>query len=326
MIRPLRSAPTRLALASLLALGALGLAAAPAQAAAPMVKTQAPGYYRMMLGAFEVTALNDGTVDLPVDKLLKAPAAKVQAGLARNFQGLPAETSVNGWLVNTGSRLVLIDAGAGSLFGPTLGRLVQQLKAAGYQPEQVDDIFITHMHPDHVGGLVADGKLVFPNATVHADQREAEFWLSPAKLEAAPADAKGFFQGAQASVNPYVAAGHFAAIKEEGEVVPGIRAIATLGHTAGHTSYAVESQGKRLVVIGDLIHVAAVQLDDPHVTIGFDTDSKAADAARAKAFAQLAKDGSLVGAAHFSFPGMGHLRAAGKGWQWVPVNYSSQVK
>lgn len=326
MNRFFHSPRTRLAVASLLALGSAGLATAPAHAAAPMVKTQGPGYYRVMLGAFEVTALDDGTVAMPVDKMLHAPAAKVQAGLARNFQSLPADMSVNSWLINTGSRLVLIDAGAGSLYGPTLGRLAQRIQAAGYQLEQIDDIFITHMHPDHVGGLMANSTRAFANATVHADQREADFWLSTAKAGAAPAEAKSSFQGAMASLNPYIAAGRFAPIKEEGEVVPGIRAWATLGHTAGHTSYVVESQGKRLVVIGDLIHVAAVQLDDPGITVGFDSDTKAAAATRAKVFAKLAKDETLVGAAHISFPGMGRLRAAGKGWQWVPVVYSSQVQ
>lgn len=326
MIQFLHSSGSRFVLASLLALGSLGMATAPAHAAAPMVKTQAAGYYRMMLGAFEVTALSDGTVAMPADKLLHAPAAKIKAGLSRNFQSSLVEMSVNSWLINTGSRLVLIDAGAGNLYGPTLGRLTQQIQAAGYQPEQIDDIFITHMHPDHVGGLMVNGTRAFANATVHADQREADFWLSTANAEAAPAEMKGSFQGAIGSLNPYIAAGRFAPFKEQGEVVPGVRAWATLGHTAGHTSYVVESEGKRLVVIGDLIHVAAMQLDEPSITVGFDADVKAAAATRAKVFSRLAKDGTLVGAAHISFPGMGHLRAAGKGWQWVPVVYNSQFQ
>lgn len=316
------------ALAATLALGGLAVASlsAPAQAAAPQLKTQAPGWYRLMLGSFEVTALSDGTVGLPVDQLLHAPAGRVAEGLKQHFQQTPLETSVNAWLINTGSRLVLVDAGAGGLFGPTLGQLAAQIRAAGYQPEQVDDVLITHMHPDHVGGLVANGQRVFPNATVHADKADADFWLSPTRAEAAPKDMKGFFQGASVSLSPYVAAGRFKPFERDGEILPGIRAVAAHGHTAGHAVYRVESQGQRLVLIGDLIHVASVQLASPEVTIAFDTDEPEAAATRARVFAELARDGSLVAATHFSFPGVGRLRQAGKGWQWLPLDYSSQVR
>ena len=322
---PLRHLLHSAALAAILALGA-GAGPTAALAAAPQAKTQAPGFYRVMLGEFEVTALSDGTVDLPVDKLLKEPAAKTTAALKKSFMSVPVETSVNGYLVNTGVKLVLIDAGAGTLFGPTLGKLVASLQAAGYKPEQVDDILITHMHPDHVGGLVANGAIVFPNATVHADKRDADFWLSKAKLEQASADAKGFFQGAMASLNPYVAAGKFQPFEGSAGIVPGVKAWSSYGHTAGHTSYVVESKGQKLIVAGDLIHVGAVQFPDPAVTIDFDTDKKAAAATRAKVFAHAAKEGALIGAAHLSFPGLGHLRAAGKSWQWIPVNYTTQLK
>lgn len=299
---------------------------APALAAAPQLKTQAPGWYRLMVGSVEVTSLSDGTVALPVDKLLHAPAGRVAEGLKQHFQQAPLETSVNAWLINTGSRLVLVDAGAGTLFGPTLGKLAAQIRAAGYQPEQVDDILITHMHPDHVGGLAVDGQRVFPNATVHADKADADYWLSPAKADAAPQELKGFFQGAMVSLNPYVQAGRFVSLERDGEIVPGVRALAAHGHTAGHVAYAVESQGQRLVLAGDLIHVASVQLASPEVTIAFDTDEAQAANTRSRMFAELARDGSLVAVTHFSFPGVGHLRQSGKGWTWVPLDYSSQVR
>jgi len=316
------------ALCAALGLGGASLLLAPAtaSAAAPQQRTQAPGFYRTMLGDFEVTALSDGTIDLDVAKLLAEPADKTDAALARAFVKGPVETSVNAFLINTGTRLVLVDAGAGTLFGPTVGKLLASLRAAGYQPEQVDDIFITHLHPDHVGGLTADGQRVFPNATLHADQRDADFWLSPANLAAAPESSKAFFQGAMASVNPYVAAGKYQPFDADGEPVPGIRTLASHGHTAGHTSYVVESKGQRLLVIGDLIHVAAVQFAEPGVTIAFDSDPKAAERSRDAVFKLAAKEGALVGAAHLQFPGLGHLRAAGKAWQWVPANYSTQLK
>ena len=306
---------------TLLALIALALLGA-AHAAAPQVKTQAPGYFRVMLGDFEVTALSDGTVALPVDKLLTGTTApKTAKALARSFLKAPLDTSVNAYLINTGSKLVLVDTGAAKLFGPTLGNLADSLKAAGYQPEQVDEVFITHMHADHVGGLMNGDKLAFPNATVRADQHDADFWLSQANLDKAPADAKGFFQGAMASLNPYVAAGKFKPFNGDTELVPGVRALATPGHTPGHSVYVVESQGQKLVLWGDLMHVAAVQFADPSVTIQFDTDSKSAARQRKRAYADAAKQGYLVGSAHLSFPGLGHLRTQGKGYEWVPVNY-----
>ena len=295
-----------------------------AQAQTPMAKGQAPGWYRMMLGSFQVTALSDGTVALPVDKLLtNTTPAKVESLLARSYLKAPVETSVNGYLIHTGSKLVLIDTGAAGLFGPTLGRLLGNLKAAGYTPEQVDEIYITHMHPDHVGGLVTDGKMAFPNAVVRADMREGDFWLSQSNLDKAPADAKGFFQGAMASLNPYVAAGKLKPFDGETELVPGIRAIPARGHTPGHTIYAVESQGNKLVVWGDLMHVAAVQFAMPSITIAFDNDSKAAAPQRQKNYADAAKKGYFVAVAHVSFPGIGKLRADGKGYDWIPTNYVS---
>ena len=312
--------PLRAALAATLT-SAL-LLAGTAHAEAPMVKTAAPGFFRMMLGDFEVTALSDGTVELPVDKILpNTTPGKVDQALAKSFLKAPLETSVNGYLINTGSKLVLVDTGAAGLFGPTLGNLAANLKAAGYQPEQVDAVLITHMHADHVGGLMAGDKLVFPNATVHADQHDADFWLSQANMDKAPKEAKGFFQGAMASLNPYVAAGKFKPFDGNTEIVPGIKAQAARGHTPGHSTYAVESKGQKLVLWGDLMHVAAVQFANPAVTIQFDTDSKAAAVQRKKAYAEAAKQGYWVAGAHLSFPGIGHLRSDGKGYAFVPVNY-----
>ena len=296
-----------------------------ALAGAPQVKTQAPGFYRMMLGDFEVTALFDGTLDLEPKKLL-TNTTQEQVGklLDRGFEKDAVPTSVNGYLINTGSKLVLVDTGAGGLFGPTLGNLQANLKAAGYQPEQVDDVLITHMHGDHVGGLVQDGKLVFPNATIHAGQEDADFWLNKANLEKASAEMKGFFQGAMASLNPYVEAGKFKGMKGGTELAPGIKAVPAHGHTPGHNIYVVESKGQKLVLWGDLMHVAAVQFDDPAVTIKFDSDSAPAAKERALAYAAAAKGGYLVGSAHIAFPGLGHVRkAGGKSYTWVPLNYSS---
>ena len=314
----------RKVVAALAATTAIALfASSAAEAAAPMVKTSAPGYYRMMLGDFEVTALSDGTVNLPVrDLLTNIKPAAIDKALAKSYLKNPLETSVNGYLINTGEKLVLIDTGAAGLFGPTLGNLVTNLKAAGYQPEQVDEIYITHMHADHVGGLMAGDKLVFPNAVVRADKKDADFWLSQANLDKAADGDKGFFKGAMASLNPYVKAGKFKAFDGNTDLLPGIKAIVTAGHTPGHSVYVVESKGQKLMLWGDLMHVAAVQFDNPSVTIKFDTDSKTAAVQRKKAYAEAAKQGYLVAAAHLSFPGIGHVSVNGKGYTWLPVNYT----
>ncbi|MGX4641898.1 MBL fold metallo-hydrolase [Massilia sp. SYSU DXS3249] len=310
----------RLTSTALLALAAC--IATPSFAAAPMAKTPAPGYFRMMLGDFEITPVSDGTVDLPVDKLLVQKADKTTAALSKSFLKAPLETSDNAFLVNTGSKLVLIDTGAGVLFGPTLGKLLANMKAAGYTPEQVDEVYLTHMHSDHLGGLLVQSKMAFPNATVRAAKREADHWLSQANMDKAPADGKDSFKNAMAALDPYVKAGKFKTFEGDMEVTPGIRAQGGHGHTPGHTTFVVESRGQKMVVIGDLIHVAAVQFENPAVTIGFDGDQKAAAAARKKLFDAAAKDGALIGGAHLQFPGLGHLRTEGKGYRFVPVNYT----
>jgi glyoxylase-like metal-dependent hydrolase (beta-lactamase superfamily II) len=308
--------------AALAAMIAFSFAAAPVQAAAPMAKVQAPGFQRMMLGAFEITVLSDGTVDLPVDQLLSQAPAKTTQTLAKAHLTVPLETSVNAYLINTGSKLILVDAGAASSFGPTLGRLLINLKAAGYEAGQIDEVLITHFHGDHVGGLLDGGKAAFPNATVRADQREADFWLGQANMDKAPAEMKGYFKNAMAATQPYVATGKFQPFKGNTEFAPGVRATSTYGHTPGHTSYLIESEGQKLLLVGDLIHVGPVQFKEPTVTIKFDSDQKAALAARTSAFSQAAKDGILIGATHLSFPGVGHVYSEGKSYRWAPVNYT----
>ena len=317
------SKSTLIRMAAVTAAAAAVLAAWPAQAAAPMARFQAPGFYRTTLGDFEITVLNDGTLDLPVDKELKQPAAKTDAELAKSFQKSPLQTSVNGFLINTGTKLVLVDTGAASLFGPTLGQLLGNLKASGYKPEQVDEIYITHMHGDHVGGLAANEQRVFPNAVVRAGKLDADYYLNPANLEKASADAKDNFQGPLVSITPYIKAGKFQPIVANTELVPGIKSYFTGGHTPGHVIYVVESKGQKLVLLGDLLHVQAVQFEDPNVGIDFDSDSKVAIAERKEAFAAAAKGGYLIGAPHLSFPALGHVRSNGKGgYEFVPVTYT----
>src|SRR5581483_11377149 len=159
--------------------------ASPAPASAPMQKFQAPGFYRQMLGDFEVTVLSDGTLSFNVHELLtNTTPERITEALDRAFQKEPVVFSVNAFLINTGTKLVLVDTGAGA-WAPTTGKLLSNLQAAGYKPEQVDEIYITHMHGDHLGGLSQNGRAAFPNATVRAAQAEADYWLSEARMNAA---------------------------------------------------------------------------------------------------------------------------------------------
>ena len=319
----LRHQLTCVLLSTALVAGAASLSSAPAQARAPMVHTSAPGYYRVMVGSFEVTALSDGTDDLPMDQLLThTTPAKVQAALAANFLKSPLETSVNTYLVNTGTRLILIDTGAGTFFGPTVGKLQQSLKAAGYRPDQIDDVFITHMHPDHIGGLIKGKAAAFPNAVIHINKADTDFWLSPVNQDHAPDSAKMFFKDAVAAVAPYIKTGRLATFEGSGQLVPGIRTVPIAGHTAGHTGYLVESDGQSMLMWGDVVHLAAMQFADPSVTIAYDNDADEAATDRVAAFKDAAQKGYLVASSHISFPGLGHVRAKGGAFEWVPVDYS----
>lgn len=297
----------------------LMLLSATAFSAAPMSKITNPGFFRFMLGDFEITALSDGNVALPMNNLLSnISKTKLEKEFTRSFLASPTETPVNAYLVNTGNKLILIDAGAAALFGPTLGKLIPSLKASGYEPSQIDEIYITHLHNDHIGGLYTDSKISFPNAIVRADQHDLDYWLSQENLIKAPKEMKGFFEGPIATFAPYMKENKVKPFEGDTQLIEGIKAVKTHGHTAGHTVYLVESKGKKLVVIGDLIHVGAVQFYNPAVTIGFDSNSKEAFSQRMKIFTEAAKEGHIVAAAHIAFPGLGHLRQEGKRFDWLP--------
>ncbi|MRH98804.1 MBL fold metallo-hydrolase [Agrobacterium tumefaciens] len=316
---------SRTMLAVALAFASTNVALAPAYAAAPMQQKQVPGFYRTTIGDYEVTALYDGggTIDA---NLLHGDPALIESLLARSFQDDPRHVSatVQGYLVNTGSKLVLIDTGAGGHWGgPTLGKLVQNLKTSGYSPEQVDLVLLTHLHADHVGGIYEDGKRVFPNATVMMKQADADFWLSKEIMAKAPEDAKIFFQIAQDGAAPYVTAGKWKPYESMDEVAPGIAPYAIAGHTPGHTGYMISSKGQSLLIWGDTAHVGAVQMPHPEVSIVFDSDSESAVKTREALFVKLAADKTMIAAAHMPYPGLGRIRKAdsGVGYDWVPATF-----
>ncbi|WUR15121.1 MBL fold metallo-hydrolase [[Empedobacter] haloabium] len=310
-------------------LAALLLAGGPAllpaaQAAAPQQRAQAPGWYRAMVGDAEVTALSDGTVTIPLDQLLtRTTPVRVAARLARSHLGTRVETSINAFLVNTGTHLVLVDTGAGALFGAGAGRLQDSIRAAGYRADDIDAVLLTHIHGDHSGGLAQAGRMLFPNATIHVHRRDAGFWLNPAnKATAAPGQQRNFDEAA-AQFAPYLAAGRVKPFDGATELLPGLSAAPATGHTPGHTIYVLKSAGQELRFWGDLLHAEDVQFPEPGVTIRFDVDSRAAAARRRAVFADAAARGYLVAAAHIGFPGIGYVRAQGGGYDWLPLRYSA---
>lgn len=292
------------------------------QASKPLAQ---PGYYQMKLGDFEIIALSDGTVPQELGKLLQISSQKLNKALSLNYQTDPVEASVNAYLIKADHKLILVDAGTAELYGPSLGHLSESLKRAGYSPDQIDAVLITHIHTDHTGGLMEGKQMVFPKAVIYVSKAEADFWLSPENYKQAAAGMKKYFVEAITKVGPYRNAGKVKTYTYGSELFPGITPIASSGHTPGHSFYAVESKGQKIVFWGDIIHSAAVQFPDPSVTITYDIDPQAAAASRKKAFAEAAKDGYWVAGDHLSFPGIGHVRNEkdGIGYRWIPINYST---
>lgn len=306
-----------LGLASMVFVGQ-AMADAPAQ-----VHQQVPGYYRIAVGDYEVTAIFDGYNDLSPGLLEGLSPEKVRALLARQAIGADRmPTTFNAFLINTGKHLVMVDSGAGHCVPETAGQLLSNITASGYRSEQVDTIFLTHLHLDHVCGLVdSSGKALFPNATVYVAQAEADFWLAPENKAKAPENAKEYFDIAQNSLAPYNADGRLKTFVPPESPIPEVKTSYAVGHTPGSTVYRFASGGAAISFIGDLIHNAAVQFSHPEVAIRFDVDPRKATQAREDEFAKLAKNGEWLAAAHLPFPGIGHVTQTGKGFNWAPALY-----
>ncbi len=288
---------------------------------AALTQSQA-GYYRSMIGDVEVDSLSDGTIPLSAyDFLTNASHARIESLLAASDVTNPVNEPVNGYLVRIGSHVILIDAGAGALYGPKVGKLEASLAAVGFRPEQVTDIVLTHIHPDHTGGLVQGSTRVFPNATVHLDQKELDYWFTQANADKAPQAQKGYFAQAAQTVKPYMDAGQVKAFEGATELFPGFRSLPAPGHTPGHMFYVLESKGNKLVFWGDVLHEADVQFPDPSVTAGFDVDAQEAMRTRKAAFADAARERYLVAPDHINFPGIGHVRGDRDHYEWLPVPY-----
>ena len=289
---------------------------------------QVPGYHRMALGdEITVTAYYDGPVYLKSSVLQNTSGIDFKSML--DAMSVPitkdgVQTSVNAYLIHEKDHLTLIDSGASNCFGDTLGHLVDNIKASGVNPDSVNAIIVTHMHPDHACGAInPDGTAAFKNAEFIAPKEDADYWLSDDVAKSVPENERSFFRAAQRSVAPYKASGRFRTFIKGESPAPGIQSIDEAGHSPGMTGYLIGGGDKKLLVWGDVIHSHAVQFKHPEVSVVFDHDPKAAIETRKRILNDAVQGKLWIAAAHLPFPGIGHVIADGNGYRWIPLEYSS---
>ncbi|PNS08939.1 MBL fold metallo-hydrolase [Solilutibacter silvestris] len=303
--------------------------AAAQTAAIPMPSRQAPGYYHQAIGSLRVTALFDGMVYLPLSDLHGITPTKARALLHDEYvpetaKGL--QTSVNAYLIRNDKQLTLVDTGAQACFGPGLGQVLDNLKLAGYAPEQVSDILITHAHPDHLCGILdAQGKPAYPNANVWLAREDGDYWLDPAKEKdpTVPAFFRPLFAMARNAVAPYQAAGKLHLFGAGDRLPGGAQLVVAHGHTPGHSAYLFDGgHGQKLLVWGDSLHYHAIQFRHPEVSYAGDANDARAIDSRRHLLQQIVSGRWRVAAAHMPFPGLGHVRRDGNAYAWIPAEYS----
>nr|CAD6614793.1 MBL fold metallo-hydrolase [Rhizobium sp. Khangiran2] len=323
---------------ALLGSAGLGMLAAPAivraQAAAPVAqdttqleinRAMPPETHRFTLGDFEIFVVKDGArpSGAPNETFgTNQSAADVAALLEENF--LPPEDFVNSFaptLVNTGSDVVLFDTGLGpGGRAQGLGRLVEGLAAGGYSPEDVTVVVITHMHGDHIGGLMEDAKPTFPNARYVAGQVEYDFWTDTARVGT---PAENGHKGVLANVQPLAEKMTF--IGDGAEVVSGITGMAAFGHSPGHMIFNIESAGRRLVLTADTANHFVLSLQRPDWEVRFDMDKEAAAETRKKVFDMVATDKVAFLGYHMPFPAVGYVEKQETGYRFVPKSYQFEL-
>lgn len=311
--------------------GAAGIATAgtaltsvslPTHAKTPIVGAQVSQTYRRKLGSYEITVLADGYVDLPHEVWANVSPEKMAEHLTNAF--LPTghiRNGVNAYLINTGDKLILVDSGARDLFGPNLGLFPGNLSNVGVKPQDIDKILITHVHPDHVGGLyTADGQVTIPNAKVMVDETDLNFWTSPSAQGQAIDFSKPWFDIARDWQKAYD--GRISTFKGETDLGDGITAFPLPGHTPGHTGFRVESEGESLLIIGDVVVSSAVQFADPDASNIWETSAEDSKRSRRTIFDIAANDRTLVSATHIPFPSFGYVdRRADGSFAWVPEEW-----
>jgi glyoxylase-like metal-dependent hydrolase (beta-lactamase superfamily II) len=299
-----------------------------AQSALPPAGKQAPGFYRFKLGDYEVTILNDGARSFPLPDAFVTNVPKDQALAEAAASFMPAgkvTVPFNPVLINTGSRLVLIDTGNGPAPDGAVGQLFPNLIAAGVHPEDIDTVVISHLHPDHINGLrTASGEVAFPYATIIAPEPEWSFWMSDENMAKAStpvtknyfANTRKILTGLDKRIGRY---------NWDKEVAPGITAIATPGHTPGHTSFAIASGNARMVVQSDVTNIPEFFLRNPDWHVMYDYDPDMAQQTRHKFYDMAATEKMLVIGYHFSFPSVGHVEKNGAGYRLIPLAWSAAI-
>src|SRR5262245_12613241 len=316
----------RLLAGAALAAGA-GAHADPAAAAAVPVGAPVPGVYRYKVGAFELTSIYDGVWYRPIDDkfIRKADYADVRRAMADAF--MPPEklaTPFTTLLVNTGSKLILLDTGTGGQVAPTAGTLGQNLAAAGVDPKSIDTIVISHFHPDHINGIKdKNGGRIFPNAEIMVPAPEWDFWMDDANLRAAPDGLKGVFLNFRrvfADIAPQVTR-----YRPGVEVATGLSTVPAFGHTPGHTVFAIQSGRDSRLAPSDTTQHPALFARHPEWQPAFDIDGPQAVDTRRKLLDRAAADRMLVTGYHFPFPACGHIVKTAGGYEHVPVLWNSDV-
>ena len=277
---------------------------------------QVPGVYRRRVGDVLVTALSDGSIVLPPQVFVGVSPEEAEA--MRRAAGLrpPFAAAINTFMLQWPGKTVLVDTGTGGLMGPTTGQAAANLQAAGVAPEEVDAILMTHLHGDHFGGLVdASSKANFPRAELYVADSELAYWSDDQARAAAPEGRQDAFDRARRSVGAY---GNRLHRFGDGELLPGVTAIAMPGHTPGHTGFMLTGPDERLVIWGDLMNGPPVQASKPEVSLVFDVDPALGAATRRRVLQQAVAEDWLVAGMHLPFPAFSHVARQGDGFVVQP--------
>jgi len=280
------------------------------------------GFRRMKLGAMDIIALNDGALRRPLGEefVRNAPLEQVKALLAS--QNLPTDyvdIPFTAFLVVSGNTKFLIDTGFADNGPPTTGKLRANLAAAGYKPEDIDTVLITHYHGDHINGLRnRAGELVFANAKVMVPAPEHAFWMDDARMEAAPPAMKGAFQAVRRTIGS-LPASQLVVFEPGTELAPGITSSAAFGHTPGMSVFTIRSEGQSFMYVADVVNVPSLFARSPEWAVAFDMDAEMAKQTRRRVFDMLVKEKTVAGGFHFPFPAFGTLETAGNGYQFKPM-------